>query len=407
MKKPVIWIFNQFAGTPESGWGERHYFFAQYWIEAGWDVVIFSGSYNHVFKKNVEVKNGFFKEEIYNGVRFIWVKNPRYNPKSVMRFISMLIFTFRLYFLKLTDFGKPEAIIVSSMPIFPIFPALYYQNLFGVPVYFEIRDIWPLTLIQLGGIKPWHPLAKFIGWFEKRAYRESDGVVSLLPNAKEHIDEVANKNVNFHYIPNGIDADLVGTDDIPLELRQLIPENKFIVGYAGTLGLANALEHFIDAALTFNSNEDICFVLVGDGYLKEDLMRKCENNDNIIFYPKIKKSQIQNLLNYFDVAFVGRAGSDLFKHGVSANKYFDYMLAGLPILDSNNFIKDPVELSGCGLIVKPDCADSIREGIIKLKAMNKSELEELGKLGIKYVLQHHKIEVLAKKYIEIILNRCD
>jgi len=403
-KKPVVWIFNQFAGTPESGWGERHYFFAQHWIKEDWEVVVFSGSFNHVFKKNVEVKSGFYEEENYQGVRFIWVKNPKYNPQSVMRFVSMLIFTFRLFFMGFKNFGKPNSIVVSSMPIFPILPALYFKLRFKIPVIFEIRDIWPLTLIHLGNVKSWHPLVLFIGWFEKLAYRKSDKVVSLLPNAQKHVEAVAKKSVEFHYIPNGIDENLVGFEDIPKDLEELIPKDRFIVGYAGTIGLANALEHFVDAALSFSYEEGITFLIVGDGYLKEELILKCSNSRHILFYPKIKKAQIQNLLTYFDVAFVGRAGSALFSHGVSANKYFDYMLAGLPILDSNHLIKDPVELSGCGIIVEPDSTEAILKGIKKLKNLPQEKLNHFGSQGKSYVEEHHSIELLASEFLKSIKN---
>ena len=155
----------------------------------------------------------------------------------------------------------------------------------------------------------------------------------------------------------------------------------------------------MDAALSFSYEEGITFLIVGDGYLKEELMLKCANSSYILFYPKIKKAQIQNLLTYFDVAFVGRAGSALFSHGVSANKYFDYMLAGLPILDSNNLIKDPVELSGCGIIVEPDSTDAIVEGVKKLSKISKEDRKNLGEAGRKYVISEHSIAQLSLYYL--------
>jgi glycosyltransferase involved in cell wall biosynthesis len=142
-------------------------------------------------------------------------------------------------------------------------------------------------------------------------------------------------------------------------------------------------------------------LIVGDGYLKEELMLKCANSRHILFYPKIKKAQIQNLLTYFNVAFVGRAGSALFSHGVSANKYFDYMLAGLPILDSNNLIKDPVELSGCGIIVEPDSSEKIKNGIYELHNLDKKERMNLGAYGKNYVLKEHSIKNLSINYSKL------
>ena len=107
------------------------------------------------------------------------------------------------------------------------------------------------------------------------------------------------------------------------------------------------------------------------------------------------------MISHFDVCFVGRNDTPLFKHGVSANKYFDYMLASKPILDSNNKIKDPVELSNCGIIVKPDSTDAIVNGIIKLYDLGKLGRNEMGRLGKEYLLKNHSIEKLATDYISV------
>lgn len=399
MPDKVVWVINQFAGTPESGWGERHFYFSKYWIKQGYKVRIISGSFNHMFKKIPEVK-GLYKHEVYDYVDFYWVKTPKYDPRSIKRFFSMLLFMCRILSLPIKELGKPDTIIVSSMPIFPIYTGIRLKNRFGLKLLFEIRDIWPLTLQLLGNKSACHPAVRFIGWFEKIGYRKSDHVVSLLPNAQEHIEEVAGKKVDFHYIPNGIDPDLLNYEPLDEELKNQIPKDKFIVGYAGTLGLANALEFLVEASNMLKDHKDIYFVIVGDGYLKEELINSV-NGTNILFLSKIPKNQVQDLLTHFDVCFVGRNDTSLFKHGVSANKYFDYMLAGKPILDSNNFIKDPVELSGCGIIVKPDSAKSIVDGIICLLNMNSDERREMGEKGKQYVLKHHSIEILANQYSKL------
>ncbi len=93
--KKTIWVINQFAGTTESGWGERHFYFARYWKQMGYDVKIISGSYNHMFVKNKEVK-GLYEHEIFQGVDFYWVKTPKYHPKSMQRFYSMWMFMRRV-----------------------------------------------------------------------------------------------------------------------------------------------------------------------------------------------------------------------------------------------------------------------------------------------------------------------
>lgn len=395
-----IWIVNQFAGTLESGWGERHFYFARNWVNAGIDVKIISSSYNHMFKKNIDVKR-LYKEENYQNVPFIWIRTPWYNPRSWKRFMSMLIFSFNFFIYSLRVKSKPDVIVVSSMPIFPILPALLLRSLWKVTVIFEIRDIWPLTLQYLGKKASWHPIVRFIGWFEKLGYRKSDAIVSLLPNARKHIENIAGYPVRFHYIPNGITSDDSENEVLPKNITELIPTGKFIVGYAGTLGLANALEYFVEASTMLKDRADIFFILVGDGYLKDDLQSKTEFQSNILFLPKIPKRQVQALLSHFDLCFVGRNNSPLFNHGVSANKYFDYMLASKPILDANNYIKDPVELSGCGIIVEPDSASAIKSGILKFLELSDDERKKMGVRGHKYVTKNHNIESLSLKYLQL------
>jgi len=396
----TIWVINYFAGTPESGWGERHFYFSKYWIKQGYQIRIISGSFNHLFKKTTEVI-GLYKHEIYEGVDFYWIKTPKYRAVSIWRFYSMLVFMAKVFFLGVKRLGKPDVVIVSSMPIFSILSGYYLKKKFRAKLLFEIRDIWPLTLQQLGNKSKNHPAVRFIGWFEKLGYRKADTIVSLLPYAHEHIENVAGKAVNFQYIPNGIDPKEIGHEKIPVKLEGKIKKNKFIIGYAGSIGLANALEYLVEAAIQLESEDEIFFMIVGDGSLREDLKKRAHDRPNILFYSRIKKSQVQHLLSHFDVCFVGRNDTSLFKHGVSANKYFDYMLSGKPILDSNNFIKDPVELSGCGLIVQPDSTQAIIDGILKFKSLTRAERKSMGELGKEYVIRNHSIANLAEDYANL------
>lgn len=398
--KPIVWVINQFAGTLESGWGERHFYFSKHWVNEGYDVRIISGSFNHMFKLNKEVKD-LYAEEVFQNIKFIWVKTPTYNPQSWQRFLSMLVFSIRILFLPVKKIGRPDVVIVSSMPIFPILSAIIMRSKWKFNLIFEIRDIWPLTLQLLGNKPIWHPAVQFIGWFERIGYKQADAVVSLLPNARKHMESIAKKNLNLHYIPNGIEVNTTIDATLNVELADQIPKNKFIVGYAGTIGLANALEHLIDASRQLVEKSDIYFVIVGDGYLKNELIEKTTGQKNILFLPKIPKNQVQHLLSFFDVCFVGRNDSPLFLHGVSANKYFDYMQAAKPILNSNNLIKDPVELSSCGLIVKPDSAEAICQGIITLYSMTDEERQEMGNAGKVYVNSYHNLQYLANQYITL------
>lgn len=399
--KKCVWIINFFAGTPETGWGERHYYFSKYFKENNIDVTIISATFNHLWRK-FPPSSRKFNFEVNNGIRFCWIKTPKYDGQSVWRFWSMLVFAFRSYFVPIKEAGKPEVIIISSMPIFPVLSAYWLKKKYKAKtLIFEIRDLWPLTAIYLGNLSKKHPVVKFIGWFEKFGYKKSDYIVSLLPNADKYINAISKAPAKFKYIPNGLDDSVLAGEDLSDEIKSKIPKDKFIIGYTGTIGLANALEYFVEAGKLLKDEKDIVLIIVGDGYLKQSLVESSKDYDNIIFINKIKKNQVQSMIKNFDVCFVGRNNTPLFEHGVSANKYFDYMLAEKPILDSNNHIKDPVEMSGCGIIVEPDSAEAIRDGALKLYKMSKEERNEMGKKGKEYLLSNHSLEKLADDYIKL------
>lgn len=400
--KKTIWVINQFAGNSESGWGERHFYLSKHWIQKGYDVTIISGSYNHMFKTLPNAPNQF-NFEVVDSRKFCWIKSPKYKPNSIFRFWSFLVFGFKAFFVPIEKAGKPDVIIVSSMPIFPILTGYFLKKRFDSgKLIFEIRDIWPLTLMELGNYSKFHPAVIFIGWFEKFGYKNSDKIVSLLPNSANHLDQVVRgASRKFEYIPNGLDIESINPEPLPDEITSKIPKNKFIIGYTGTIGLANALEYLVEAAQMLKERKEIFFVVVGEGYLKKKLQEMSRDLDNILYFDKIKKNQVMTILQYFHVCFVGRNDSPLYKHGVSANKYFDYMLAGKPILDSNNYIKDPVELSGGGIIVKPDSSEAIVEGINLLYSMTDKERMEMGEKGKKYVEHFHNIKTLSEQYLKI------
>ena len=404
MTKKIIWVINQTAGTSESGWGERHYFLAKKWKEKGYRVFIFSGTYNHLFSHQPKTNNRKMTiEEIEEGITFCWVKNPVYKDGGFTKFWSNIVFTIRLFFLNLKSIPKPEIILVSSMPIFPIVIGNYFKKKYSChKLIIEIRDLWPLTPIHLKGYSRSNPLVLILSWFEKYAYRKSDEVVSLLPNAYKHINKITAKPEKFHYIPNGIDPDLVGNETIPDDLLALIPKDKFIIGYTGTLGFANAMEYFVEASKLLKENQEIHFLIVGDGVLKSNLQSLLDvDQKNITFFPKIPKSQVQSILSHVDICYLSRYKSPLYQYGVSYNKYFDYMLARKPILESSEYINDQVESSGCGIIVSPENAEHIVEGIYELKNMSKDERDELGEKGYDYVKKYHNFGHLSTLYLKL------
>jgi glycosyltransferase involved in cell wall biosynthesis len=405
MNKKTIWVVNQFAGTPESGWGERHYYLSKYWIKKGYNVIVLAASYSHMFKNQPHIEGKRFTlEKIEDGITFCWVKIPKYKADgTASKLIAGLVFSLKASLIPKNIVSNPDFIIVSSPSIFSSISGwILKKRLKAKKNIFEIRDLWPLTPMLLKGYSKHHPVIIVMDWFQKIGYNKYNYIVSVLPNTTSYISKVTKKPKKIYWIPNGIDKRLLKEESLPDDIIKIIPKKKFIVGYTGTMGMANALEYFAQASRVID-NDDIHFVFVGDGYLKNKL-KNLSNFDNTTFIDKINKNQVQNILKLFDVCFIGRNDTPLFNYGVSSNKYFDYMLAKKPILVSSNHIKDPVELSGCGIIVKPESAQAIKEGILYLYNLSEEERKEMGQKGYEYVTKFHNFDYLSDKYIKLFNN---
>jgi len=399
-----IWIINQYAGSPHYGMNYRSYYLAKKFIEGGDSVTIFSGSYSHLFD-NFPKTNGIFTEEMIEKINYVWVKTPKYkNSKSIGRVLSMFVFMINLFFFNIFKRKKPDVIIISSLSLFPVLNAYIWSKIFKIEFIFEVRDIWPLTLIEIGNMSRYHPLVVFLGWFEKLGYKKAKYIISLLPNAKKYMVSRGMKENKFRYIPNGICLDEIENyQEVSTEPKKLLPTNKFLVGYVGTLGIANALGYFLEAAKKLKDNSEIHFVLVGKGGEKNKLQEYCKIHrlSNVTFIDPIPKIQVQGMLKLFDVCYIGWHNKHIYKYGISANKIFDYMYSAKPILHSISITDDIVNDAECGISIEAESSEAIKKSILQLCLMDENELNRMGENGKKYVIEYHSYNQLAKKYWSI------
>jgi len=314
----------------------------------------------------------------------------------------MIIFIIKLFLISVKNITKPDVLIVSSPSPFPILNAYLWAKKFDAKLIFEVRDLWPLTLIELGNFSKYNPFIIFMRLFEHFAYKHSDYVVSVLPRADEYMITHGMDRNKFFYIPNGIDLNEIDNSE-PLDEKVIrkIPRDLFIIGYAGAVGIANALEYLINAAHILKNNKGIFFVIVGNGGEKERLINMSRGLNNLLFLGAVRKSQVQNILKFFDVCYISLKKIRLFRFGVSPNKLFDYMYAGKPIIYAVNSGNNPVKDANCGISIEAENTNALVDAILKLFTMSKKQKELLGKNGKNYVIKHHTYENLAKKYFEL------
>jgi len=399
-----IWIINEYAGSPQYGMTYRHYYFARELIKKGYKVSIITAAYSH-FLTRFPVTNGKYTIEHIDGINYLWIKVIKYSKSFCKnRVFKWFDFMLSLFFIPYKSISLPDIILVSPTAPFPILPAWFWAKRLNCQLFFEVRDIWPLTLSELGNFKPTHPFIKFMGFFERFALKNSDQIISNLPNYCQHIKELG-INRNFTYIPNGISlGELKNSEPIDAKTKNKIPKDKFIVGYAGKFGILNALDILVDAAEKLKDNQDIVFLFVGDGQFKAEIIQKCchLNLKNVFFFDPVPKKQIQSFLDFFNVCYIGLRKKKLFDYGISPFKLFDYMYSGKPILHAIDARNDLVSLANCGLTVEAENPEAIVRGIIKLYKMSPQERYVLGQNGKKYVLKYHNYEYLTDKLLSLI-----
>ena len=400
-----IWIINETIGSRIHGMVFRPYYFAKEFVELGHKVTIFSGSYTHIFSKLPEVK-GFYSTENIDGIDYCWIKTPKYGKsQSLGRILNAFTFVAKMFLLRKKRFGKPDAVIVTSPTPFSILNGYWIKKRTGAKLIFEVRDIWPLTLTEIGRLTDKHPFIRFTQFFENFSYKKSDKVVSVLPNAFEHMKNHGLTEEKFVSIPNGIDlGEVKNISPLPEETLAKIPRDKFIVTYAGKFGISNNLTSVLEAAETLKSNEKILFLLVGNGPEKENYLKIIAEKglSNVLILDPVPKSSVQSLLALSNVCYIGLTKSPLFRFGVSPNKLFDYLYSGKPIIYAIEAANDIVAEANCGISIKSENAGEIVNAVLNLYGKTPEELAEMGKRGHEYVIKNHSYSELAKKYLEIL-----
>ncbi len=399
----TIWFINDYAGSRYHGMEFRNYYFAKEFVKLGYKVYIVSASYMHLFKKLPEFDGSYGLEKI-DGINYVWLKVPNYGESTnKKRVLKWFVFSAKLFNLPLDKMDKPDAIVASPMAPFLVVPAFRLAKKFNAKFIYEVKDIWPLSIIELGNISPKNPLIRAMSWCEKFAVNKANFVVSSLQNYGVHLKNDLNMDKDFTWINNGIDLEeMSNIEPLQKEIEAKISKDKFIVGYTGTIGIANAIEYLLKAAKELQEYKDILFVIVGDGKEKKRLQEEY-NLENILFIDPIEKSQVQSMLELFDVCYIGLQKESLFKYGVSPNKLFDYMYSAKPIIyaiDSGE--ANIVKFSNCGVSVEAQSSKDIVKAVLELYTMEKEERDKFGQNGKKYVIEHFTYEKLAKKYMEII-----
>jgi glycosyltransferase involved in cell wall biosynthesis len=399
-----ILLINHYAGHPALGMEYRPYYLAREWVRSGHAVRIVGANFSHV-----RARQPVAAAEVVDGIAYRWLPTPRYQGNGVGRVVNIAHFLLRLRALTgtLLREARPDVVIASSTYPMDIWVARHIARRAGALLVHEVHDLWPLSPIELSGMSPKHPFIRLCAKAERDACRDADRVISMLPKVHEHLATVGLDLRKLHIVPNGIAPDDWAAAPEPLRADVAVvlaaqrAQGLAVMGYAGSMGLPNALDVLLDAAKRLQ-DAPVAIVLVGDGMERARLAARiaAEGLDRVHLLPPIPKAQVPSFLATVDMAYLGWQRVPIYRFGIAPNKLMDYMIAARPVLHSVEAGNDPVADSGCGLTVAPESPDAVADGLRRLLALPVAERQAMGERGRAYVLAHHAYPVLARKFLE-------
>jgi glycosyltransferase involved in cell wall biosynthesis len=390
-----VWIINQASIAPRDNGSTRHYSLARQLIAQGFEVsIIAQGSDYHTGAARVKQDT----LETIDGITYLWLRPSAEGKGSLQRLLGMFDFASRIYrSAPLKYLPSPDIILGSSPQIFGAYAAMKFARRHKIPFILEIRDLWPDSLIELGGFSPLHPLILFMRWLEHALYNGADCIITLLAHSRDYLIRHGAHPDHITVIPNFVDASLLKT------LPTSAPNTNFTVLYAGAHGVANQLDTLLNAAAILQ-NEPIDFIFAGDGIHKSALMEKAAalQLKHVTFEPPVPKTAMATLLGRADAFYLQFADLALYRYGVSPNKLYDYLLAAKPILYAANVGANPVSDVDAGIMLPPGDAVKLADAIRSLASMPADARVAMGARGRQHVLEQYEAKIMGTKLATLI-----
>jgi glycosyltransferase involved in cell wall biosynthesis len=398
----TLLIHQAFSSDTDPG-GTRHLELARRVTAAGEKFTIIASDISYVTTNRITPRRALMTEEEIDGVRIVRTYTPTFLHRSYLwRVVAFLTFMVTATISGMKT-GQVDLVMGTSPPIFQALSAWTIASLRRKPFLLEIRDLWPEFAIDIGVLK--NPvLIALSRWLEKLLYARS---THLLVNSPAYVPYLISKGVplaKVSLIPNGVEPCMFDPlDDGELVRREFNLGNKFVVAYAGAVGMANDVDSLVRAAECLTGNINIHFLVVGGGKELNRLQSEVARRRlyNVTFAGPQPKSKMPSFLAASQACVALLKDIPMFRT-TYPNKVFDYMAAGRPIvLAIDGVIREVVEAAQAGICVPPGDADAIAEAVCRL-ASDPVRSNQMGNAGRDYVVTHFNRRDQAQSFLQLI-----
>jgi glycosyltransferase involved in cell wall biosynthesis len=297
-------------------------------------------------------------------------------------------------------FVRPRVdVVVASSPPLPVGPAGWaVARLRRARFVFDVRDLWPAAVSALGLLSS-PTLLRLAEALERFLYRRADHVTTVTQGFVRHIGDRGAPPAQITWLPNGAPEDLDALPDDRGLRDRLGLTGRFVVTYAGNHGLAQALPVVLEAAHLLRDQPEIAFLFLGDGPLKQDLVRRAEalGLASVRFLPPVPSSAVPPYLAASDALLVPLRGHSLFDTFIPS-KLFASLACGRPVLlMANGEARTVLDASGGGVWVPPEDPGALAKAVGWLAEQPAAARREMGERGRGYVATHYRRAAHAER----------
>jgi len=378
----------------------RTYEHCQEWIKNGADVTVITCAPNFPHGKLYKgYKNKIYQKENIDGINVIRVWSyMSSNDGLVKRVLDYLSFSFMSFWTGL--FQSFDVIVATSPQFFTTWTGYGLSKIKRKPWIFELRDIWPESIKTVGALKQGF-IIDTLEKIELFLYRDATKVVVVTNAFKENLINRDIDKEKIEVVTNGSNLELFSKRNKDMKLlKKLNLENKFIVAYIGTHGLAHSLD-FIVSSISKIKDESIHFLFIGDGAMKESIMKIANDLKlkNITFLDAIAKEEVPIYLSICDISLAPLKNEENFKT-VIPSKIFEASAMEKPtLLGVRGQAQKIIEKYNAGICFEPE---NEKDFIAKLMTIKDKEVYLNYQKGCKELAKEYDRKKLAKEMLVII-----
>jgi glycosyltransferase involved in cell wall biosynthesis len=393
--------FHQHFSTPQGATGTRSYEMARRLIARGHAVTMVCGSSGAGHSGLSQPFESGRRRGNVDGIQVIEFDLGYSNKLGFLRRVMVfLLFAWRSILVALRE--DYDVVFATTTPLTAGIPGIVARWLRGKPFVFEVRDLWPELPKAMGVIR--NPvILGMMSVLEWVSYHSAHRLVGLSPGIVEGIAKRGIPRERIQAVPNGCDLDIFAAS-VEKWRPEGVSDTDLMAIFTGTHGMANGLDAVLDAAadLKFRGRDDIKLVLVGDGMLKPGLQARAqaEGLDNVVFHPPVNKKKLAGLMASADIGMQILANVPAFYYGTSPNKFFDYISAGLPVLNNYpGWLAEMITARQCGYAVVPDDPQAFANALIHA-ADHREELPAMGQRARELASTEYNRDVLGTRFVD-------